>query len=264
MTNTSIPHACGYAPVRGLRLYYEMHGAREGVPLVLFHGGGSTIDSTFGRLLPHLASHRVVAIEERGHGRSSDLDEPITFASSADDAAALLEYLKIGQADLFGFSNGASVALHVAIRHPVLVRKLIFASSITKRSGAPEQLWKFIDGGDFSVMPQALKDAFLAVNPDEAQLRSMHDKDATRMRTFADVPDEALRALRAATLILAGDRDITLPEHAIELSRLIPGGRLLLLPGGHGDYIGEASAQPAISGYPAITARLIERFLEEE
>lgn len=264
MTNPVSPYTSGYAPVRGLRLYYEMYGAREGVPLVLFHGGGSTIDSTFGRLLPLIAGRRVLAIEERGHGRSSDLDQPFTFDSSADDAAALLGHLHMEQADLFGFSNGASVALQVAIRHPGLVRKLIFASSITKRSGAPEQLWRFLDGADFSHMPQVLKDAFLAVNPDEARLRSMHDKDAARMRAFADVPGEALQAIRARTLILAGDRDVTLPEHAIEIARLIPGARLLLLPAGHGDYMGEASAQPAIRGYPALTARLIEGFLDGE
>src|SRR5262249_12463901 len=156
--------------------------------------GGSTIDSNFGRLLPFLArSRRVIALEEQGHGRTSDRNEPVTFEGSADDVAGLLEHLKVSRADFFGFSNGASVALHVAIRHPRLVRKLVFASSITKRAGARPQLWEFIKQADIANMPQPLKDAFLAVNPDLGKLKTMHDKDAARMAGFSDVADAAVR-----------------------------------------------------------------------
>lgn len=124
----------GYAPVNGIDIYYEVHGREDGVPLVLLHSGGSTIDVTFSKVLPvFAASRRVIAVEEQGHGRTTDRDGPVTFEASADDVAALLQYLKVDQADIFGFSNGASVALQVAIRHPVLVRKLVFASAITKK-----------------------------------------------------------------------------------------------------------------------------------
>src|SRR5690606_27277363 len=100
-----------YADINGLHMYYELHGKTSGVPLVLLHGGGSTIEVTFGRILPHLAKHRrIIAIEEQGHGRTSDRDAPVRFETSADDVAALLKHLNIEQADLFGFSNGASVA----------------------------------------------------------------------------------------------------------------------------------------------------------
>ena len=116
---------------------------------------------------------------------------------------------------------------------------------------------------DFSNMPQPLKDAFLRVNPDERQLETMHDKDAARMRNFQDVPDELARSVRAPTLIVLGDQDIVKPEHAIELTRLIPGARLLILPGGHGDYLGEAVMTQKETRYPDLTARLIEEFLNE-
>ena len=89
----------------------------------------------------------MIALEEQGHGRTSDRDQPVTFEGSADDVAGLLRELKISQADLLGFSNGASVALQVAIRHPQLVRKLVFASSFTKREGAQPQLWEFMQAG---------------------------------------------------------------------------------------------------------------------
>lgn len=252
----------GYAPVNGLRMYYEVHGREDGVPLLLLHGGGSTIESTFGRVLPHLASRRhVVAIEEQGHGRTSDRDQPVTFEASADDAAALLRHLRIAQADVFGFSNGGNVALQMAIRHPALVRKLVFASALTRRDGAPDQFWEFMRQAGFDDMPQALKDAFLRVNPDPKRLRAMHDKDAARMRAFADVADADVRSVRAPTLVVTGDRDVATPEHAVTLLRLLPDARLLVVPSGHGHYLGETSAGAVDEEYAELTARLVERFL---
>lgn len=259
----SKPLESGHAPVNGINMYYEVHGRGDGVPLVLLHGGGSTIEVTFGKVLPVFAgSRRVIAVEEQGHGRTSDRDAPVTFESSADDVAALLRYLKVDKADLFGFSNGASIALQVAIRHPQLVRKLVFASSMTKRDGARPHLWEFMKQADFSNMPQPLKDAFLRVNPDVRQLRTMHDKDAARMQNFQDVSDALVGSVRAETLIVLGDQDIVKPEHGVELAHLIPGARLLVLPGGHGDYLGEAVMTRRATRYPELTARLIEEFLD--
>ena len=261
--SSSKPLASGHAPVNGIEMYYEVHGRRDGVPLVLLHGGGSTIEVTFSKVLPVFAAgRRVIAVEEQGHGRTTDRDAPVTFETSADDVAALLKHLKIPQADLFGFSNGASVALQVATRHPALVRKLVFASAMTKRAGAQPQLWEFIRQADFSNMPQPLKDAFLRVTPDVERLKTMHDKDAARMQNFKDVPDELVRSVRAATLIVLGDQDVVKVEHAVELTRLIAGARLLVLPGGHGDYLGEAVMTQKETRYPELTARLIEEFLD--
>jgi pimeloyl-ACP methyl ester carboxylesterase len=252
----------GRALVNGIHIYYEVHGSHDGTPLVLLHGGGSTIDSNFGRVIPFLAStRRVIALEEQGHGRTSDRDQPITFESSADDVAGLLGHLKVSRADLLGFSNGATVALQVAIRYPELVRKLVFASSFTKREGAHPELWEFIKQANMSNMPQALKDAFLAVNPDPEKLQTMHDKDAARMVAFTDVPDAAVRGVRAPTLVITGDRDVARLEHAVELSRMFRDARLLVLPSGHGDYLAEAWSAPADTDYAEITARLVDRFL---
>ena len=259
----SLVHA-SHAAVNGLHLYYEVHGRDTGVPLLLLHGGGSTIDSTYGHILPHLAARRrVIAMEEQGHGRTSDRDRPVTFEGSADDAAALLRHLGIAQADVLGFSNGANIGLQVAVRHPALVRRLVFASGLTRRAGAPDQFWDFMHRATFDDMPQALKDAFLRVNPDPAQLRTMHDKDAARMRGFVDVPDATVAAVQAPTLILSGDRDVATPEHAVELLRLFRQARLLVVPSGHGQYLGETSAGGADDDYAELTARLLGRFLAE-
>ncbi len=107
----------GYAPVNGLRVYYEIHGTARGgcPPLVLLHGGGDTIQTSFGKILPLLARGRqVIAFEQQGYGHTTDVEgRPFGFESSADDTAALLEYLRAGQADLLGFSNGGTIALQV-------------------------------------------------------------------------------------------------------------------------------------------------------
>jgi pimeloyl-ACP methyl ester carboxylesterase len=245
-------------------MYHEIHGDAAGTPLVLLHGGGSSIDVTYGRILPFLARHRtVIGVDEQGHGRTSDRDAPVRFTSSADDVAALLEHLKVERADVMGFSNGASVALQLAIRHPARVRKLIFASSITKRSGAIGPFWDYIDKASFANMPQQLKDAFLAENPDPEKLRRMHDKDLERMQHFVETSDEDVKSVQAPTLILLGDRDVPTPAHAIELSQLLPNARIMILPGGHGDYLGELIVGSPSSRYPELTAGLLEEFLND-
>ncbi len=256
------PNARGYAPINGIKIYYETYGKERGIPLILLHGGGSTIESTFGKVIPILEkNHRLIAIEEQAHGRTTDRNQPLRFDTSAEDVGALLKYLEVENADLFGFSNGASVAMHVAIKYPEKVRKLIFASSITRRSGASPQLWDFIKKSDFSQMPQPLKDAFLKVNSDPAKLKVMHDKARERMLNFKDISDSDVRSIKAETLILMGDHDVGRLEHAVELSRMIPKARLTILPYGHGDYIGEASSTQKESNVPLITMGLIEDFL---
>jgi pimeloyl-ACP methyl ester carboxylesterase len=130
----------GYARVHGLQLYYEIHGTanRTHPPLALLHGGGDTIQTSFGQVLPALARDRqVIEFEQQGFGHTADIaGRPFSFAQSSDDSAALLEYLHIGQADLFGFSNGGTIALQVAIRHPQIVRNLVTGSGFYQREGS--------------------------------------------------------------------------------------------------------------------------------
>jgi pimeloyl-ACP methyl ester carboxylesterase len=137
----------------------------------------------------------------------------------------------------------------------------IFASSFTTRKGAQPQLWEWIERADISNMPQVLKDAFLTVNPDLQRLQNMHDKDAARMRGFKDLPDVFVQGVKVPTLVITGDRDVATIEHTVALTRLFPDARLLVLPSGHGDYLGEAASAPTDTSYAEITARLVERFL---
>lgn len=225
----------GYAPVNGLRLYYEIHGAVNPncPPLVLLHGGGDTIETSFGRLLPFLARDRqVIAFEQQGFGHTADIAErPFDFVQSADDTAALLEYLHVGQADLFGFSNGGTIAFQVAIRHPARVRKLIVASAFFKRDGASPGFWDSFAHAQLDHMPKELRDAYCEVSPHPEKLQRFFDKCVERMRNFRDIPDAAIRGIKSPALIVVGDADVMCPEHAIETFRLIANSRVAVLPG---------------------------------
>lgn len=251
----------GYAPVNGLKMYYEIHGT--GTPLVLIHGGGSTLQTTFGRVLHDFAkTHKVIAVDMQAHGHTADIDRPLSFQQDADDIAALLKQLNIDKANIFGFSNGASTTLQFAIRHPQMTDKIIVASTFYKKAGAPGWFWDMMSKPTFEGMPQPYKDAFLKINPDTNALYRMYERDVARMQSFPDMTEEQMKSIKAPAFIIIGDRDVATPEHAVEMHRLIPNSRLAIIPGGHGDYIGEMTA-PQDSILIAATVLLINKFLNE-
>ena len=250
----SAPMRAGYAQVNGLRMHYELHG-EGGTPLVLIHGGGSTIGTNFGRVLPLFARpRRVVAVEVQAHGHTRDIDRPFTFEQDADDVAALLDSLGVPKADILGFSNGGTSALQVAIRHPAKVNRLVVASANYKRDGMQAGFWDFMRKGTFADMPQPYKDAHRAIDPDETSVRAMYERDSKRMLAFEDIPDASIRAIQAPTLVVVGDKDVIRVEHALELARTLRNGRLCVLPGTHGSYLGEIMT-------PDVSARAIESFV---
>jgi pimeloyl-ACP methyl ester carboxylesterase len=226
------PVARGFAPVNGQRLYYELHGPEGGTPLVLLHGGDPCIETSWAKLLPALArTRRVIAFDQQGHGRSADVaDRPFTFEGSADDTAALLRHLGVATADLMGFSNGASIAMQVAIRHPEVVRRLVLASGMAKRDGLRPEFWEGMARARLEDMPPALARAYQETSPHPAELPSFFRKSRDRMLGFRDWPDEALRAITAPALVVVGDADVVRPEHAVALTQLLPRARLAVLP----------------------------------
>jgi pimeloyl-ACP methyl ester carboxylesterase len=225
----------GYAPVNGLNMYYEIHGVSDGKnpPLVLLHGGGSTIETSLGNVLPSLAKARqVLAFEQQGHGHTADItDRPFTFEQSADDTAALMHHLKVEKADFFGYSNGGNVVMQVAIRHPHLVRKLIVASAMYKRDGLYPEFWESMKHATLQDMPAELREAYLRVAPNPEDLPMFHEKCVKRMLEFKDWKPLDIQSINSPTLILVGDADIIRLEHAVEMFRLLPRAQLAVLPG---------------------------------
>jgi len=250
-----------YATVNGLKMYYEIHG--KGMPLVLLHGGGSTIASNWSRILPELArNHQVIAVELQAHGHTADIDRPLSFEQDADDVAALLKQLHIEKADIMGFSNGGTTTLQLGIRHPELVNKLILASALYKREGMMQGFFEGMEHASFDQMPQPLKDAYLKANPDPKGLDAMFHRDVARMVAFRDISDEQIKNIQAPAFVINGDKDAVLAEHAFKLSRTLPHAELAILPGGHGDYIGEICAPDRNSKIPDLVVAMIEKFLK--
>ncbi|RPE09228.1 alpha/beta hydrolase [Chitinophaga lutea] len=251
-----------FATVNGLKMYYEIHGS--GSPLVLIHGGGSTIYTTFGRILPELSrNHRVIAVETQSHGHTADIDRPYSFEQDADDVAALLGQLNIARADFMGFSNGGTTCLQIAIRHPQLVNKLVLASTLYKRSGMPPGFFDMMEKATLDQMPTPLQEAYKAINPDPKGLQAMFKRDSERMIAFKDIPDASIKGIAAPALVIGGDADAVQPAHALELSRTLQHAKLAILPGVHGEYIAEICAPPKQPGMPAFVVDMIETFLKE-
>lgn len=266
MTTTktdSLTFKSGYSDVNGLKMYYEIYG--DGKPLVLIHGGGSTIQTTFGRVIPLFAkSRKVIAVELQAHGRTSDRNTDLSFEQDADDVATLLKNINIDKADFFGFSNGGTTTLQIAIRHPEIVDKMILGSALAKRNGVPDWFWDFMKQAKLENMPKQLKTAYKQVATDTSGLQIMHDKDAKRMVNFKDIPDELIKSIKAPTLIIIGDKDVITPEHAIELHKQIANSELAIIPGGHGEYIVEITTMKPDSKESDFVVPMMERFLDKK
>jgi pimeloyl-ACP methyl ester carboxylesterase len=237
--NTNAQNAGTFAEVNGLKMYFEVQGTGE--TLVLIHGGGSTIETSFGRVMPLFAKTRkVIAVERQAHGRTADREAAATFEQDADDIAELLKQLGIKQADFLGFSNGGHTAIEIALRHPALVRKLVLASVNINREGMSPEFWKGMENPKFDNMPQIYKDAFLKVNNDSAALMRMFERDSSRMKVFKGWTEAQIRSIKLPTLVVNGDKNDIIIEHAVQTFRFFPNAQLLILSGGHGAYMEEA------------------------
>lgn len=252
----------GYSMVNGLRMYYEIYG--EGKPLVLIHGGGSTIQTSFAKIIPLLSQKRkIIAMDLQAHGRTDDRNTPLSFQQDADDVAMLLENLQIAKADILGFSNGGQTLIEIALRHPDKINKLVICSSFYNRSAAAPQFWEGFEGRvQFSNMPQVYKDAFLKVNNNQEALLNMFNKDVWRMRMFRGWSDEQIQSIKAPTLIINGNKDVGSTEHTVQLYHLIPDSQLVILPGGHGAYMDEISVYDPKSRSVEYFIPILEEFLD--
>jgi pimeloyl-ACP methyl ester carboxylesterase len=185
----------------------------------------------------------MLAVELQGHGRTGSDDRPASFEGSADGVAALLEELSAGPVDLLGFSNGGQVGMQLAIRHPYAVRRLIVASAPFRRDGMVDGFWDGLAAATYADLPEPYREADIAVSGDPAHAERMFHLDRELMLTgFTDWPDALVASIAAPTLVVAGDHDVIRAEHAVLLASLIPDSRLLIVPGSHGDYLGELAA----------------------
>jgi pimeloyl-ACP methyl ester carboxylesterase len=218
-----------YAPVNGLQLYYEIRGS--GRPLVLLHGGLLTIGLSFGPLLePLAASRQVIAVELQGHGHTADTGRPMTIEALAGDIVALLDHLRIAEADLFGFSLGGLVAFAVALGAPTRVGRLIAASADAHRPPGRESVPLDDDRMPTPADFQEMRDAYDAVAPDPAHFDEFAARTSAMVHEFPGWTDE-LRSMRVPTMLIFGDRDFSPLTDVLEIFGLLPNVQLAVLPG---------------------------------
>ena len=246
-TQTADPVDTGYVPVGDLQVYYEVYGD-GGTPLLLLHGGLFDIEQQFGPLLPGLsADRRVIAVDFQGHGRTNDIDRPLSSAGLTSDVVAVLSHLGLSQVDVFGFSVGGAVALELAVEHPELVRKVIVSSTSFahdgQRGGNTEAVLEMtVD----MIAGTPMEQIYMAKSPhpDREHLQGLLDKLGATTEHFPGWSDDQIRGIAAPTLITVGDCDMVTIEHAAKFLRL-RGGDV------NGDFDGVPASQLAV--FPGTT-----------
>jgi len=230
----------GYAPVNGLRMYYEVHGSGE--PVVLLHGAFMTITSNWAGWIDELSKTRkVIAVEMQGHGRTADIPREPNSENLADDVAAMLEYLEISRADLIGYSMGGRVAMQVAVRHPDRVRKVVVISSTFRRDGMVQEGLDAIlhlTADDFKGSPLEAEYRRLSPTPDQFP-EFVSRVVAVVANGKDDLSAEQLQSTTAPMFFIHGDADGIRLEHVAEMFRLKGGGT-------HGDLGPRSTSRLAI------------------
>ena len=217
-----------YAPVNGLRMYYEIHGSSSGEPLVLLHGSFMTITNNWtGWIGEFSKTRKVIAVEMQGHGRTADIDRDFSYESLADDIAAMLDYLEIERADVLGYSLGGGVAIQVAIRHPEKVRKVVSVSAVIRRDGLVKEaldMFPKTTADDFKGSPIEIEYKKLSPTPNEFPNFVTHHI-AIELKPY-DFGADKLKATKAPFLFIHGDADGVRLDHIAEMFRL-KGGEIM-------------------------------------
>ena len=217
------PVESGYETVNGLEMYYQVHG-EDGPPLILLHGGLMTIEA-LGPLLPALAETRTVyAIELEGHGRTRDLDRPLSLRQFADDVAGFIAQLGLGPVDIVGYSMGGGTALGLAAHHPQAINRLAVISASHQTESIYESVragWPQLSAEMLAGTP--MEAAYRAVAPEPERFGVLVDKLRDAMLAGMGWEDDEMRTIDAPTLLIVGDTDIVQPAKVLELFQLLGG-----------------------------------------
>ena len=246
-----------------IALHHERYGAaEEAIPLVLVHGGAGSIQTDWEFAIPRLSRERVVVgVDLQGHGHTPHVDRAYTFENSADDIAHLVRELGFDSIDIMGFSNGGPTALRFAQRHPELAHRVVVASGMTRRDGMVDGFWSNFEDPQVEDMPSDLANAYRRINPDPDDLRRMFELDIALMRGFVDWKDEEMAAIKSPVLFIGGDRDVVTPQHVIAMAAAVPDGQPLVMPAGHGDYLGMSHLNELDSDLADACLTIVRRFL---
>jgi pimeloyl-ACP methyl ester carboxylesterase len=260
------PVSAGYADVNGIKLYHEIYG--QGEPLVLLHGGLMTIDEMSNLLQPFAKTHKVIAVELQGHGRTADTDRPLSFETMAGDVAALLDHLDIPQADIVGLSLGGAVGLRTAIQHPEKVRRLVVISSPYAKSGWYPEAQRGMGQVGAAMAEHMIRTPtgkFSTQWPEPERFPRFLDKMGKMMGASYDWSGD-VKQLPMPVMLVFADNDSVSQKHIAEFFALLGGGvkepgwqntqlsraRLAIVPGySHYNFVTATELAPIIDKYLA-------------
>jgi pimeloyl-ACP methyl ester carboxylesterase len=251
--------------VHGMQMYYEVSGV--GAPMIVLHGSFMTIPM-MGDIVARLAeTHQVYALELQGHGRTTDIDRPITYPNLAGDVAAFMDAVGIEKADVFGYSLGAVAGLRLAIDHPEKVDQLVMAAGVYKFEGWQPTYRDFLPHMTVDMFTNSpMAEAYKALAPDPDGFPALVEKLIALEKAPFDWSQE-MAALKTPVLIMAGDADAVTLEHAVAMFHLLGGGvmgdmgkplaasRLAILP---------ATSHTALIGQVDLMMQFIGPFLAGE
>jgi pimeloyl-ACP methyl ester carboxylesterase len=211
-----------YANINGVRIHYEMYGT--GSPVLVLHGGLGSIAGMSNQIRALAASHFVIAADTRGHGQSTDSDAPLSYSAMSDDMLTLLDCLRIDRADVVGWSDGAIIALDLAMHHPDRVRKVVAISANYDVDGLTD-------------LPSAVEIPRVPLHyrlfaPDPAHWPTLYRKVVKMWQTQPHYTVDDLGHIRAPTLVMAGEFDGIKREHTDRLAKAIPNSQELIIEGG--------------------------------
>jgi pimeloyl-ACP methyl ester carboxylesterase len=221
-----------YLQIKNSRVYYETSG--KGEPLLLLHGGLGTAED-FASQTPELAKHfKVVAFERPGHGHTADIPEPFSFDTMAAYTVEFIKALKIGATNLVGWSDGAIIALLIAISRPDLVKRLVSIGGLFNADSQYPQALNWIRSltpESFQKSESHLVKRYDELSPDgPAHFPVVLEKTKRLWLNEPNIPAEQLARISAPTLVMAGDKDATPPEHTLELFKSIKAAQLCIIP----------------------------------
>jgi pimeloyl-ACP methyl ester carboxylesterase len=224
------PAAGHYAEINGIKIYYEIYG--EGEPLLLLHGNGGSM-AVFSYQIPEFAKHfKVIAVDSRAQGRSTDSSAEITYALMASDMSALISQLHLGPVNVVGWSDGGNIGLELALAHPEQVKKIVvsganythvdFEAAPDHAATAPE---------DPRVLSREAAYAAAAKSNPPAPSDVVQKKLSDLMEKYPNITPAQLQTIKIPVLVIAGDHDAIKLEHTISLFRNLPHAQLWIAPG---------------------------------
>ena len=218
-----------FVRVRGIRMYYEVHG--NGPPLLLLHGGMGN-GQQFARQVPAFEGrYRVVVPDLRAQGRTTDGPGPLSYHAMAEDVLALMDQLRIWRADVVGWSDGGITGLDLAVHHTLRIKHLVTLGANFRADGLTPEEIEHAATSSAASLGAAMRFEYGRLAPDPSHFDLAMDKILAMWRAEPNFTLAQLHSIRARTLVVAGEHDIVRRDHTEALARAIPGARLWIVPG---------------------------------